>query len=143
MELSSVIDETNIKVSEYDKIVIGASVRYGKHNPKVYEFIRKHEKTIEKKPNAFFSVNVTARKLGKNLPENNPYVMKILKNISWQPKNVAVFAGKIDYQKYKMLDRLFIRLIMMITGGPTHPNSVSDFTDWKKVTSFGHLISEM
>ena len=68
----------NIDLKPFDKIVLGASIRYGKHAKEVYEFIRRNERILESKPNAFFSVNVVARKPEKNTPETNPY----LKNIS-------------------------------------------------------------
>ncbi len=138
------IEETDeVDLNKFSKIVIGASIRYGKHSKKVYEFINKNEQILDKKPNAFFSVNVVARKPDKNQPGTNPYLKKFLSQISWKPKELAVFAGKIDYQKYKILDRFMIRLIMWITKGPTDPKTNIEFTDWKQVDNFGQLISKM
>ena len=48
----------------FDKIVIGASIRYGNHQPLVKQFIERHQSLLESKPNAFFSVNIVARKPG-------------------------------------------------------------------------------
>ncbi|MDB4409919.1 menaquinone-dependent protoporphyrinogen IX dehydrogenase, partial [Gammaproteobacteria bacterium] len=59
------------------------------------------------------------------------------------PKQLAVFAGKLDYKKYGFLDRQLIRLIMCITKGPTDPETVIEFTDWKQVETFGQLVSNM
>jgi menaquinone-dependent protoporphyrinogen oxidase len=56
---------------------------------------------------------------------------------------VAVFAGKIDYQKYNFLDRWMIRLIMYITKGPTNLKAVAEFTNWEQVEQFGRDVSEM
>lgn len=136
-------EEPNVDLQPYDKFVIGASIRYGKHSPQIREFIRRNEKILESKPNAFFSVNVVARKPEKNTPETNPYLQKFLKQISWQPQNLAVFAGKIDYPKYSFLDRQAIRFIMWMTKGPTDPTAVVEFTDWNTVDEFGHLICKM
>ena len=136
-------EEPNVDLQPYDKVVIGASIRYGKHSPQIREFIRRNEKILESKPNAFFSVNVVARKPEKNTPETNPYLQKFLKQISWQPQNLAVFAGKIDYPKYSFLDRQAIRFIMWMTKGPTDPTAVVEFTDWNTVDEFGHLICKM
>ena len=98
---------------------------------------------LESKPNAFFSVNIVARKPEKNRPETNPYIRKFKKKSSWQPKELAVFAGKIDYQKCSFWDRHIIRLIMWITKGPTHPTTVAEFTDWAEVEVFARRISVM
>lgn len=136
-------DAPDIDLEPFDKVVIGASIRYGKHQKQVYDFIRDKQSILETKPSAFFSVNVVARKPEKNQPETNPYLQKFLRQISWQPQNLAVFAGKIDYPRYTFIDRQMIRLIMWITKGPTDPQTTIEFTDWNKVDEFGRLIAEM
>lgn len=141
--LVSVNDESRIDLQTFDKIVIGASIRYGKHSPKITDFINRNKLLLDSKPNAFFSVNIVARKPEKNQPDTNPYLRKFLKQIVWQPREIAVFAGKLDYPKYSFFDRLMIRLIMFITKGPTDPKAVIEFTDWQQVESFGRVIGEM
>ena len=141
--LISIDNESNVDLGSFDKIILGASIRYGKHHKKVYEFIKRNKQLLDSKPNAFFSVNVVARKPEKNQPETNPYLRNFLKQISWQPKELAVFAGKIDYKKYRFLDRQIIRLIMWMTRGPTDPDTVVEFTNWKQVETFGLLVSNM
>lgn len=141
VELVSVNDAKNADLRLFDKIVIGASIRYGKHSPHIYQFIKKHQHLLESKASAFFSVNLVARKPDKNLPGTNPYVRKFLKQITWQPKEVAVFAGKIDYPAYSVFERQIIRAIMWITKGPTDPKTVVEFTDWEQVKAFGELIN--
>ncbi|MCI5162179.1 MAG: menaquinone-dependent protoporphyrinogen IX dehydrogenase [Candidatus Electrothrix sp. AX5] len=141
--LVSVNNANAIDLNSFDKIVIGASIRYGKHSKQTYAFIKDNQETLEDKSNAFFSVNVVARKSKKNTPETNPYLQKFLKQITWKPKKLAVFAGKIEYQKYTFQDRLMIRLIMWITKGPTDPTTNIEFTDWNQVDDFGQVIHEM
>ncbi len=143
IKLVSIDDEANVNLEHFDKIVIGASIRYGKHNKKVLDFAVRNMKLLEAKPNAFFSVNVVARKPGKNQPDSNPYLRKFLKQVPWHPNEVAVFAGKIDYQKYRFFDRQMIRLIMYMTKGPTNLDAVAEFTNWEQVEKFGRVISEM
>ena len=132
-----------VDLPSFDKIVLGASIRYGKHSPRVFEFINSTMALLDSKPNAFFSVNIVARKPEKNRPETNPYLIKFLKLIPWKPKKLAVFAGKLDYPKYRFVDRQMIRLIMLITKGPTDPKTVVEFTDWQEVEAFGRVIREM
>ena len=139
----SVNEEPELDLSVFDKIVVGGSVHYGKHSPLIVDFINKNRLILESKPNAFFSVNLVARKPEKSIPGNNPYLQKFLKRITWKPKELAVFAGKINYPGYSFFDRLIIQLIMLITHGPTDPKAVIEFTDWEQVESFGQRISEM
>lgn len=135
--------EEDPDVGPYDKVVIGASIRYGKHRPEVIAFIKKNQQKLDARPNAFFTVNVVARKPEKNTPETNPYLRKFLKKISWRPKNLAVFAGKINYPIYTFWDRQIIRLIMWMTRGPTDAKAVVEFTDWTGVDNFGRLVADM
>lgn len=133
----------SIVLEPFDRIVIGASIRYGKHRQQVNDFIDAHFGELERKPSAFFSVNIVARKPEKNRPETNPYLQKFLKTISWQPQLLAVFAGKLDYPSYRFLDRLAIRLIMWMTKGPTDPTAVIEFTDWERVDEFGRQVADL
>ena len=139
----SLADDPEVDLEAFDKIIIGASIRYGKHNVKVNRFIENNLAVINNKPNAFFSVNAVARKAEKAQPQTNPYLQKFLKQIAWQPKQLAVFAGKIDYQMYGFLDRFMIRFIMWMTKGPTDPNTNVEFTDWGQVEKFALIIHDM
>jgi len=141
--LVSVNDAAQADLTMFDKIVVGASIRYGKHRPQLYDFIKKNVQLLDSKPNAFFTVNVVARKPDKNQPETNPYLKKFLQQIPWRPRQLAVFAGKIDYPKYSFWDRQVIRLIMWMTKGPTNPETVVEFTNWKQVEAFAQLVCEM
>ena len=131
---------SSINIKDYDTVVIGASIRYGKYREEIFEFIKENEELLNSKDNAFFSVNVVARKENKNKPETNPYLIKFLNKISWQPKILDVFAGKIDYPKYKFLDKYAIKFIMWITKGPTDTSKVYEFTDWNRVRSFAEKL---
>jgi menaquinone-dependent protoporphyrinogen oxidase len=141
--LISIADRDNIAMEAFDKIVIGASIRYGKHGKRVNDLIMRNKHILESKPSAFFSVNLVARKPEKSQPETNPYLRKFLTQISWQPKVLAVFAGKIDYQKYRFWERQIIRLIMLMTKGPINPKTAIEFTNWNQVEAFGKRVSDM
>ncbi len=132
-----------LDLAAFDAVVIGASIRYGKHQPEVSQFIARHQALLESKANAFFTVNIVARKPNKNRPENNPYLIKFLRTISWKPKLLGVFAGKLDYPRYRFIDRQMIRFIMLITKGPTDPSVVVEFTDWQAVEEFGRQLGKM
>ncbi len=137
------VDQPQPDLTQFDKIVVGGSIRYGKHSKLIYDFVKKNQKLLESKPNAFFSVNVVARKPEKSQPDTNPYLKKFLGQIAWKPKQLAVFGGNLDYPNCRYLDRQMIRLIMWMTKGPTDPATVVDYTDWDQVESFGRLVGDM
>lgn len=141
---SLIIDIDKIKTVElnkFDQIIIGASVKYGDHNKKIYDFIKNNKILLETKKTGFFSVNATARKSEKNKPETNPYVIKFLKKTKWTPDNIGVFAGKIDFPNYNFLEKYIIKVIMWITNGPTDTSKTFEFTDWEDVKKFSDKIN--
>ncbi len=142
-DLVPVAECSGEEAGRYGTIVIGAAIRNGKHNRAVLEFIRKHRALLESKRNAFFSVNLVARKAEKNTAETNPYVKAFLSRSPWQPQLVGVIAGNLDYQRYRFFDRHVIRFIMTLTGGPTDLNTKVEFTDWDRVRGFAGEVAAL
>ena len=136
VELLSLEDAKKVDLYNFEKIIIGASIRYGKHSRELYKFINLNKNTLDQKKNAFFSVNVVARKPEKNSAETNPYINKFLKISKWKPNKISVFAGKVDYPNYNFFDKYIIKFIMFITKGPTDTSQSYEFTDWSKVDDF-------
>jgi menaquinone-dependent protoporphyrinogen oxidase len=132
-----------LNVEAFDVVVVGASIRYGRHRPAVSRFIKRNRQRLDAKPNAFFSVNIVARKPTRNTPETNPYLRRFLRQVAWRPMLLGVFAGRLDYPRYRWVDRTMIRLIMLMTRGPTDPKAVIEFTDWKQVEAFGQRIAAL
>ena len=141
IKLISLEEAHDFNLQPYEDIIIGASIRYGKHNKNLYKFISSNKETLEKKRSAFFSVNVVARKPEKNTPETNPYMKKFLKISNWKPDKLGVFAGKVNYPNYSFFDKYIIRLIMFITKGPTDTSKSFEFTDWSKVEDFAKELN--
>ena len=142
VEIAPISCANELELTAFDKVVLGASIRYGKHKPEVFDFVKKQKKILEGKETYFFSVNVVARKPNKNTPATNPYMKKFLKKTAWKPDFIEVFAGMVNYPKYNFLDRNIIRFIMHITNGPTDVSQCHEFTDWESVKRFGKLISK-
>jgi menaquinone-dependent protoporphyrinogen oxidase len=135
------IENFNGDISEFHTLIIGASIRYGTHSKRILDFISNNKKYLNKIKTAFFSVNLVARKEDKNSTSTNPYLLKFLKKTDWNPDFLEVFAGKLDYKSYSLIDRIMIKLIMKLTDGPTKSDKPLDFTDWQKVNEFGLRIS--
>ncbi len=125
----------------YDAIVVGSSIRHGKHHAEVMEFVQAQQALLDSKPSAFFSVSLIARKPTRQTPETNQYVREFLARSPWKPRLVGIFGGVLDYQRYRLFDRYAIRLIMTLTRGPTDMHTNVEFTDWDKVREFSAAVS--
>ncbi|SDW10867.1 menaquinone-dependent protoporphyrinogen oxidase [Lutibacter oricola] len=137
------IENFNEDVLSFDKLVIGSSIRYGLHHLKIIEFINNNKTELDAIKTSFFSVNLVARKPEKNTPTTNPYVIKFFKKIDWKPTYVEVFAGMLDYKKYKYFDRLMIQFIMWITKGPTNKNAKIEYTNWQRVEQYAETVLKL
>ena len=123
----------DFNLADFDGLIAGASVRYGSHDPRMARFLDNNRSVIERIPNAFFSVNLIARKPEKRDLAGNKYLRKFLEQLSFEPEHVEIIAGKLDYPRYRFADRVMIRMIMKMTGGPADGKSVIEYTDWAQV----------
>ena len=142
VSIFSIEESGDLKLDDYDEVVIGASVRYGYHRKNVYEFVQKNLNELNKLKTAFFSLNLTARKPEKSTPDTNPYIIKFLRKVNWKPSTQEVFAGRLDYPSLDTLNKLAILFIMFITNGPKDTSKTYELTDWKKVDNLIVSISK-
>lgn len=140
--LVDVNETSTLDPAGFDGIIAGASVRYGRHDPAMARFLDDNRDAISRVPNAFFSVNLIARKPEKRNLEGNKYLRKFLERLSFQPMHVEIIAGKLDYPSYRFIDRIMIQMIMKITDGPTDGKSVIEYTDWDQVDEFARRMAE-
>ncbi len=61
-EIQDLSQVGQIDLSQYQQVIIGASVRYGHFSPVLNKFVNKHVAQLSQMPSAFFAVNLTARK---------------------------------------------------------------------------------
>ncbi len=129
-------DEPSRPLVEYDKILIGASIRYG-HFPKALDHLVKHRGAqLNQLDAAFIGICLTARKPEKSEPHTNLYMRKWLARSIWHPRQCAVFAGALRYSRYTWWQTRIIQLIMWMTGGSTDKSQDLEFTDWNRVDHF-------
>ncbi|MBS9779823.1 MAG: menaquinone-dependent protoporphyrinogen IX dehydrogenase [Moraxellaceae bacterium] len=142
-QVSEFKQQALVDLSAYDMLILGASVRYGKHRADVVQFIETYKDELANIPTAFFSVNLVARKPEKNTVETNVYIKKFLQLVDWQPTVVDVFAGKLDYARYGIFDKLIIKFIMWLTKGETKSDKPIVYTDWQRVENFVQCIEDV
>lgn len=142
VEMFSITDFDQ-NIADYDKIIIASSIRYGKHNADIEMFIDRHYEILNAKKSVFISVNLVARKEEKSTATTNPYVVKFIDKIRWKPTHTEVFAGRLSYKMYNFMDRQLIRLIMLITKGPTDPKTEIEYTNWDKVAAFAQKFIQL
>ena len=124
-------------------VVLVAAIRYGRHLPQAERLLAVYRSLDRPPPLAFASVNLTARKEGKTSATGNAYLRKTIARHRLTPALAIAFAGKLDYRRYRWSDRQIIRFIMLLTGGPTDPDTCIEYTSWPAVDDFADGIAKV
>jgi menaquinone-dependent protoporphyrinogen oxidase len=122
-------------------LVLVAAIRYGNHLPEARLLLEVYSALSSPPPLVFVSVNLTARKPGKDTPEGNVYLRKTIARYRLRPLAAAAIAGRLDYSLYGWFDRTMIRGIMLLTGGPTDIRARIEYTDWNAVDAFASKVA--
>jgi len=138
-------DMPNLDFFLYEKVIIGASIRYGRFNKRLYQFIKINSEELIQSNAAFICINLTARKESeeKDTPKGCVYIKTFLKKSLWQPKLIGVFAGALRYPHYHWFDKFMIKFIMKMTKGETDTSKEIEYTNWIKVEDFGEKFKNM
>jgi menaquinone-dependent protoporphyrinogen oxidase len=124
-------------------VVLVAAVRYGRHLPEADRFLAAYRSLKSPPPLALASVNLTARKPAKATAAGSTYLRKVITRHRLAPALAVAFAGRLDYRRYGWLDRQIIRFIMLLTRGPTKPDTCIEYTSWHAVDEFADRIADL
>ena len=131
------------RLAEARLATVVAAVRYGRHLPEAERFLAIYQTLRAPPPLVFLSVNLTARKPGKDTAEGNVYLRKSIARHRLAPALALAIAGRLDYARYGWLDRQMIRFIMTLTGGPTDLGAAIEYTPWNRVDDVALWIADL
>ena len=133
--------EQNIAAAKYDAVIIGASIHYGRHPRRLYSWVRDHRVILDGRPNAFFSVSLSAGGPGAKPEAAKQYLDKFLTQVNWRPQQTAKFAGALQFSKYGAFKRLLMIIFVGLAGGDTDTSRDYEYTDWKAVDQFAKAFA--
>ena len=122
-------------LARHDAVLVGGAVHYGRHARELEGVVRAHAAAIAARPNAFFSVSMSAAR-PKGLAEARRCVADFVERTGWQPRASATFAGALRYSRYNSFIRFMMRLISAAAGGDTDTARDHEYTDWAAVERF-------
>lgn len=126
-----------LAVDEYDGVIVGASVRLGRHQEYMERFVREHARELAAMPAVFFSVSGSAAgKSREERREADDAVSRFLGATGWRAFEVATFGGAIAYTKYDFLTRWLMRSLARRKGVSTDISRDHELTDWQAVDRF-------
>lgn len=128
---------TELAVESYDAVVLGSSLHYGVHDPRIACCIRQHQHRLATIPTAFFSVSLgIVSQHAKDRAEAESLADEFLREEGFLPTRRACFAGALRYSKYGWLKKRLMRRIAEKSGSETEMTRDYEYTDWHSVDAF-------
>lgn len=122
---------------QYAAVIVAASIRAGRYQKPVGEWVRAHLDQLNRMPSAFVSVCLAM--LSKNEAgrrEADEYPKRFLEALHWHPTTVKSVAGALLYTQYNFFVRWVMKRIVAKAGGDTDTSRDYEYTDWKDVRDF-------
>jgi menaquinone-dependent protoporphyrinogen oxidase len=144
IDLRRADSKIDIAPSDYDAVVVGASIHAGHHQREIVDWVRRHAATLSTMPSAFFSVSLSAADDDAAArAAARKYVDDFVEETGWTPGRTESFAGAVQYREYDFFTRLLIKLMMHRGGHPTDTSRDYDYTDWDAVERFGEQCAAL
>jgi len=158
VEVKSIHDIVDLE--QYNSIIVGGFLyRFGWH-PQVQEFVLRNIEILKKRNTAFFVVGLGLIKPTKytppfypmvldpnfvRAPENPDKLSKLeqqmtLQNImkdtlplfdQIQPKSVGFFAGRLNFQKLNLIEKVIMHVLSLLTGV-----KAGDYRNWECIKNW-------
>lgn len=120
------------KVSAYTAVIVGSAIRMGKLLSDATKFVKKHEKTLNELPVAYFVVCMTMK---DDTEENRTTVEAYLDPVCElvEPVDMGLFAGAINYSKLSFPARTMSKAMKVSEG---------DFRDWDAIRDWTRQVHQ-
>lgn len=133
---------TEVAPGDFDAALVLGSVRMGKHQKALADFVSKFRLELDAIPNAFISVSLSA---ARDKPSARREVAKTFQHFisrtGWRPNAQLAIAGALPYSQYTLRIRLVMKLISWMTGGDTDTSRDYEYTDWALVDDFARRFA--
>jgi len=123
-------------VGDAQALIFGGSIHRGRHARALEKLAHDNAALIDGRPNAFFSVSLSAGGDANQLAAASRCVDAFRVRTGWHPRSVALFGGALPYSKYNPLLRLVMRFIVRMARGDTDTSRDYEYTDWSAVERF-------
>lgn len=131
-----------LPLERYAGILVGSSIIARGHQPAIKVFIHDHVSMLNLVPSAFFQVSASA---GSASPEARDAARQILDDFlastGWLPVVSASLPGAINYTKYNLLLKWFMKRASAKNGGSTDTSRDHEYTDWAEVERFAITVA--
>lgn len=130
-----------LAITDYDGVLVGASIHRGKHQKRIKSFIGDHLDALSTLPSGFFQVSLSAAIADEeSQAEALGYVDELIEETGWHPDRFAIFGGALRYSEYGFLTRSMMKYIAKRATGDTDTSRDYEYTDWEEVEQFAEAF---
>ena len=137
------IDAAPKDLELFDAVVVGGSLHRGTHQRALVDWVHRHHRELNARPNAFFSVSLSA---AEHTPESEAAVRdcidRFVEDTEWDPDQSTPLAGALQYTRYDFPTRLALHLMMHSAGRPDDTSRDFELTDWDEVDRFARMAAQ-
>ena len=139
---NAAISAPRIALEAYAGVVVGSSIIARGHQPAIKEFIRAHAATLNTVPSAFFQVSASAGSASQHARDAAQQILQdFIAEQGWMPVLSASLPGAINYTKYNLLLKWYMKRASAKNGGSTDTSRDHEYTDWAEVERFAMAIA--
>ena len=128
----------------YDAVVVGDSIRLGRHSRALTRYLRRHREALWSVPVAVFQVSMTsARHDTAHDAEAHRLMRRLVEGTGLQPALTMTFAGALRYSEYGWVTKRVMRSIARREGNATDMTQDHEYTDWGAVDAFAAEVASL
>src|SRR5947209_11261856 len=114
-----------------DAAVIAGSIRMGKFQKPLLEFVRANRDELKKLPTLFLPVSLSAaRETAAAKREVKKTIVQFIDETGFGPGAIHPVAGALVYSRYGFFTKIARTLISKMAGGDTDTSRDYEYTDW-------------
>jgi menaquinone-dependent protoporphyrinogen oxidase len=122
---------SDIKLREFDGVLVAASVHVGRYQSSVQEYVRSRYQTLNGIRTAFLSVSLSA---ASKDPDDVKGIAECVRQFTtdtlWKPGEIHHVAGAFRFTQYDFFKRWGMKLIAYQKGVSTDVSHDQELTDW-------------
>ncbi len=135
---------TAVDFSEYDVVVIGASVHAGRFSTPFCAFLNNAADVLSGKPVAFFHVSLTGKgDTDESRATGEKYLTDFLAQTGVKPAATGNFKGALLFKEYGFLKKTLMKAISKGAGKTADTSKNYIYTDWADVSDFSKAVKKL
>lgn len=129
------VKEADPDVADFDAVLVGASIHFGKHQKAVRKFVKTNRDALVSRPTGFFQVSGSSAQ-SEGAEEAAGYVDDFVETTNWRPDRIGLFGGALRFSEYGFFLGALMKRIARSSYPDVEPSEDVEFTDWEEVAAF-------